>query len=124
MDNIAIGKYAYFDAETGYFRIIAEVSELIYRDKELICSYSGNQEWANHFICELIDLFSGSSKFNYCLETTVHEKRLQELWRANCKEQIIGWINKSLNEQWFQKVINVFDYTIESIKDEAKNDTN
>jgi len=47
--QININKHMYFSVEYGRFYLTSEASEIIYRQKELICSYSGVNEWIHHF---------------------------------------------------------------------------
>lgn len=109
---ISINKYLYFDKERGVFALTDEASEIIYRKKEIICSYSGADEWCNHFVCELIDLYSGSSKYNYALGTTVHETAIPEIWKEN-KDGVCEWVERSMNKEWgkraFDMLITVID---------------
>ena len=92
---IRINKYLYFDKDCGVFALTNEASEIIYRKKEIICSYSGADEWCNHFVCELIDLYSGCSRYNYALGTIVHETEIPEIWKYN-KDSVCDWVEKSM----------------------------
>jgi hypothetical protein len=113
-NKIAISKHCYFDTESGYFYLNNETSEVIYREKGIICSYSGANEWCNHFMCELIDLFSGSSQYNYALGTTIHEKEIPKIWKDN-KQSVIDWINKSKAKDWFKAAAKMFDEVIDNL---------
>ncbi|MBU3186566.1 hypothetical protein [Clostridium estertheticum] len=113
-NEISINKYMYFDTEMGKFYLTSIASEIIYRKKELICSYSGANEWINHFTCGLIDFYSGSSIYNYALGTTEHEKEIPRILKIS-KEAVIDFINKSIEEPWGKLVYRM----IENIIDEA-----
>jgi hypothetical protein len=114
-NQILVNKYVYFDTENGYFYLTSEASELIYRKKGLICSYSGANEWINHFVCEMIDFCSGSSIYNYALGTIHHEKEIPEIFKTN-KEAVINFIKRSLETPWSVKMYQL----IEKIIDEAE----
>lgn len=90
-----------------------EASEIIYRKKEIICSYSGADEWCNHFVCELIDLYSGCSHYNYALGTIVHETEIPEIWKYN-KDSVCDWVEKSMLKEWGKRA---FDMLITIIDD-------
>ena len=64
---IEINKYMYFDKNCGVFCLTSEASEIIYRQKEIICSYSGADEWINFFTLEMMNLYTGSSPYNHAL---------------------------------------------------------
>lgn len=115
MENqIQISKYLYFDTEYGRFYLTNEAQEIIYRQKEIICSYSGSNEWANHFACELIDLYTGASQYNYALGTIIHEKEIPEIWKTN-KESVIGWVNKFKDQAWAKSAFSAFDMVIDTL---------
>jgi len=116
MENqeIKINDYMYFDTEYGYFRLTNEALEIIYRKKGIICSYSGANEWIHHFTCEMIDLYSGSSKYNYSLGTTVHETELPKIFIAN-KDAVISWVEKSLEKEWGQHLYTMIKNIIDDV---------
>ena len=107
MDKIEINKYLYFDKESGRFALTSEASEIVYREKNVICSYSGADEWCNHFVCELIDLYSGSSKYNYSLGTTVHEARIPQLWQDD-RDGVCAWIEDAMEKEWGKHAFSMF----------------
>ena len=111
------GKYAVF--RDGKFYLNKEISELLHRKTELICSYSGADEQCNHMICELIDLYSGSSPFNYSLGTCNHENELSKYWSENANG-VINWFEKISKHKWYQLVVSTFDNIIESIDNNVK----
>lgn len=104
---IEINKYLTFDKDFGVFKLTSEALEIIYRQKGIICSYSGADEWCNHFVCELIDLYSGSSVFNYALGQIKHEKEIPEIWKVN-KDSVCRWVEKIANAEWGKKVFDIF----------------
>jgi hypothetical protein len=113
--QITINKYIYFDTKYGRFYLSSEALEIVYRQKNLICSYSGANEWIHHFTCEMLDFCSGSSIYNYALDTIKHEKEIEEIFKTN-KEAVINFINKSIQEPWSKKMYKF----IENIIDEAE----
>lgn len=113
-DTIKLSKYLCFDTVFGRFCLTSDAQEIIYHKKNIICSYSGSDEWANHFVCELIDLYSGCSQYNYALETTIHEKRIPEVWKID-KEIIIKWLNNMKDTDWGKATFNTFDNIIDSL---------
>ena len=113
--QININKYMYFDTIYGRFYLTSEASEIIYRKKNLICSYSGANEWIHHFTCEMFDFCSGSSIYNYALGTCKHETELAELFKTN-KEGVIEWVEGTLQKSWSKKMYEL----IETIIDETE----
>ena len=67
MEIIDINYYISFDPEYGKFTLSKPAQEILYRKKQVICSYSGCVEWGHNFFCELLDLYSGNSQYNYAL---------------------------------------------------------
>lgn len=116
MENIKLSNYLYFSVEWGRFYLTSEAQDIIYRKKGIICSYSGSNEWANHFACELIDLYSGASIYNYALGTIVHEKEIPEIWKTN-KESVIDWITRSIDKPWGKAAFQLFDSVIDTLPD-------
>jgi len=115
-DIIEINKYMYFDIKYGRFYLTREASEIIYRKKNLICSYSGANEWLHHFTCEMLDFCSGSSIYNYALGTYSHEKRIPEIFKEN-KDGIIEFINRSLEDSWSKKMYQMIEYIIDETEE-------
>lgn len=113
-NEIKLSKYVCFNTDNGYFYLTSEAQNIIYRQKNIICSYSGSNEWCNHFICEMIDLYSGSSQYNYSLGTTVHETRIPELLNS-CRPQVINWVNNIKDEEWGLKMFKMFDSIIDDL---------
>lgn len=114
-EKISVNKYVYFDTKNGKFYLTSEASEIIYRQKSLICSYSGANEWIHHFTCEMLDFCSGASVYNYALGTIRHEDELLKIFQIN-KEAVINFINETTQKLWGQKMYKM----IEMIIDEAE----
>lgn len=112
--DIKINKYVYFSGEFGSFFLTVEAEEIIYHKKRIICSYSGANEWCNHFICELIDLYTGMSKYNYALGCIVHEKEIPIIFKEN-PDSVIEWVQESLNKEWSQKMYKMFENIIDNL---------
>lgn len=113
-NEIKVSKYAFFDKECGLFFLTSEAKTIIYREKNIICSHSGANEWCNHFICELIDLYSGSSHYNYAINSTIHETTLPKIFKTD-KEHVINWIDKIKDEEWGLKLFKMFDNIIDDL---------
>jgi len=111
-NTIKINKYMYFNTENGYYYLTSEASELVYRKKNLICSYSGSNEWIHHFTCEMLDFCSGLSIYNYALGTVQHEKRIKELWKEN-KDIVINFVKRTIEESWSKKMYQFIETIIE-----------
>lgn len=75
------GEYANF--ENGFFKLNDKGTKIIHDTSELICSHWGANQWCHHFICELLDLYSGSSEFNSSLGTCKHQKELPQCWNKD-----------------------------------------
>ncbi len=114
MGVIAISKNLVWDDEKGRFSLSDKAQEIIYREKQVICSYSGSCEWANHFFCELVDLYCGSSPFNYTLCTCQHEKDIPRLWKES-PNKVNKWIEDMLEEEWFQMAATAFDFAFDNL---------
>lgn len=111
--EILIGKYVIFN--DGLFLPNEKVSELLYTNTELICSYSGVTAWCNHVICELIDIYSGTSIYNYAFNCYKLEEKIKNDWNRT-PELVIDWIFNILEKEWFKLVISSFENIIESIE--------
>jgi len=120
MEEINIGKYVVYNPEYGKFHLTSEASNTIYRKKELICSYSGADEWCNHLFCQFIDLFSGSSPYNYALGTCNHENEIPQILKENKDEEdpIVRWINKQLIKKWWNNMVDAFEYMFDRLPEE------
>ena len=109
---IGINKYMYFDKSCGRFCLTSEASEIIYRQKEIICSYSGADEWVNSFTLEMINLYTGSSPYNYALGTCDHHEAFPRIFKEN-PEGLCGWVEKSLTKEWgihmYKMIENIID---------------
>ncbi len=113
MENIIeINKYIYFDKSDGRFHLTSEASEIIYRQKHIICSYSGADEWINSFTLEMMNVYTGSSPYNYSLETCDHREAMPQLFKEN-KEKVCGWVEKSKETEWgkhmYRMIMNIID---------------
>lgn len=64
---ININKYMYFNEDIGKFCLTSEALEILYKQKSIICSYSGANEWLHDFTLELMNLYTGSSPYNHSL---------------------------------------------------------
>ena len=103
IDNIYINDYIEFNPESGWFELSLMSQEILYRKKGVICSYSGCVEWGHKFFCELLDLYSGDSQYNYALGTVIYSKEIEEMYKTGHSEEVINWVEKHKNDYWFTK---------------------
>ena len=108
---IEINSCMYFDAECGRYGLTSEASHEIYREKELICSYSGASEWLHHFTCEMLDFCSGASIYNYAIGTIKHEEAFPKIFSEN-KEAVIRFVERTLEEPWGKKMYELIEAII------------
>ena len=113
----SFGGYANF--ENGFFKLNDKGTKIIHDKSELICSYSGADQWCHHFICELLDLYSGSSEFNCSLGTYKHQKELPQCWNENA-QYVIKWFDKHSDRLWYKLAEKSFNNVMETIQDNAK----
>ena len=111
---IEINKYMYFDKDFGVFRLTSEASEIIYRQQEIICSYSGADEWINFVTLEMINLYTGSSPYNYALGTCDHHEAFPRVFKEN-PEGLYEWVEKSLNKEWGKHMYKMIENIIDDI---------
>ncbi len=112
--EIEVSRYVYFDKEYGSFFLTSDAQEIIYRKKNIICSYSGSNEWIGDFMFEMIDLFTGASPYNYAINSTDHKKVIPEIWAQN-KESVIKWVEKSKSEEWGKAMYKTVDTIIDNL---------
>lgn len=110
------GDFAYF--EDGSFKLNEEGIKILHDESKLITSYSGVNYWCNHFICELLDLYSGTSEYNYSLGTIQHQKEIAQGWNNN-KDSIIQWFYTNSDKTWFILAEKSFDSFMINIRDNA-----
>ena len=115
MDYIYINDYLSFNKAFGCFQLSATAQEILYRKKHIICSYSGCNDWAHHFFCELIDLYSGSSKYNYALGTVVHVQQIKNMYSEGHSNEVINWIERHKSNDWFIKAATMLTNIIDDV---------
>lgn len=111
MAKIDVNKYVYF--KDGKFYLTDSARDTI-RRKQVITSYSGAQEWCHHIMCELIDLYTGSSKYNYALSSVTHETRMPEIYQEN-PSGCTRWIENMANETWAIAANETFENMFENL---------
>lgn len=102
-DIIYINDYLSFNPDHGWFELSSKAQEILYRQKQVICSYSGCVEWGHKFFCELLDLYSGDSQYNYALGTVVHKDQIEKLYKDGKEDGVIDWIERHKGNYWFSK---------------------
>ena len=110
-----INDYISFDKGYGEFVLTAKAQEIIYHEKQVICSYSGSNEWAHEFFCELLDLYSGNSQYNYAIGTVRHKTEIEEMYRSGHDTEVIDWLEKHKNDEWFVKAAVMFANIIDNL---------
>lgn len=113
-EEIVLSKYVSFNCETGRFYLTNEAQNILYRQKELICSYSGCNDWIDHFVHEMMNLYSGSSPYNYALGTCNHHTQFPILWEDH-KEEVINYVKKSKERTWGKAMYDCIDHIIDSV---------
>ena len=100
---IYINDYLSFNPVNGYFELSYEAQEIVYRQKQVICNYSGCVKWGHDFFCELLDLYSGNSKYNYSFGTIIHKQGIALGYKNGRGKEITEWIIKHKDDEWFSK---------------------
>lgn len=113
-NTININKYMYFDKDEGWYYLTSEASEIIYRKKGIICSYSGANEWLNHFTLEMMNLYTGSSPYNYALGTCDHHEAFPRIFKEN-PQGLCEWVEKSLTKEWGKHMYKMIENIIDDI---------
>jgi len=112
--EIQVSEHVYFDTSNGLFRLTSEAQEIIYREKRIICSYSGSNEWINNFMLELLDLYTGGSPYNYSINSVCHKDVLPKIFGVN-KQAVIDFIEKSKTEEWGIAMYSAIDMIINNL---------
>lgn len=102
-DDIYLTDWISFDKVRGIFVISNEAQNILYREKEIICSYSGAVDWGHMFFCELLNLYSGQSIYNYALGTCDFASEIARLYQEGHSHDVIEWVERKKNEEWFTK---------------------
>ena len=113
-DRITINKYMYFDKINGVFRLTSEASNIIYRQKEIICSYAGADEWINFFTLEMTNLYTGASPYNYALDTCDHHEAFPRLFKQN-KDFLFKWVENSITTEWGTRMYKMIENIIDDL---------
>ena len=114
MNNITLSKYITFNKMNFKFELTEKGKDIILKEKKIITDAKGIDDWIHHFVCEMINLCSGKSPFNYTLDSIDHEKMLSEFFYIN--ETIISYIEPTENKQWLKKMYKIIDYIIDEIE--------
>lgn len=103
-----INKYFYYEVEEKKFYVNNKVSEIIYRKKEIICSYSGIDQWANDTVTGMIDLYCGGVWYNYTLNSCDHKQSFIDLDVETCENFVKKvFLPDGENYKLFGKNINI-----------------
>lgn len=119
MNLININDYIYFNCDDGKFTLTNEAKEILYRKKQIICSYSGCIEWGHEFFCELLDLYSGCSIYNYSLNSFKHKETIEELYRKGHSAEVSQWLEKIKDKTWFTKCADMLVTIIDDIPEKV-----
>ena len=109
-DNIIINDYISFNPIYCRFELSSEAQELLYRKKQVICSYSGCIEWGHDFFCQLLDFYSGMSIYNHTIGCFKHKEEFEQ--GQSCPKEVSIWIKKHKNDEWFVKAANMMESII------------
>jgi hypothetical protein len=115
MDNIYINDYIEFDPEVGMFQATKKTSEILYHEKGIICSYSGIRSWSHHLFCQLLDLYSGRSEFNYSFGTVKFDRDIAAVYAKGYSDKVIEWVEKTKGEYWFTKAAAMFASIVDDV---------
>lgn len=111
---IEINKYMYFDKTTGKFRLTSEGSDTIYHKKNLICSYSGADDWIHSFTLEMMNFYTGSSPYNYTLNSCNHHEAFPRIFKEN-PEDTCEWVEESLTKDWGIHMYKMIEVIIDDV---------
>lgn len=106
--------YIVFDNESCWFCLSDFGMKILY-DKNIISSYSGANEWCHHFFCELLDLFSGCSIYNYALGCYEHEKMIAQLCQEGHATEVANWVERHKNDDWFVRAVESMTAVIDNL---------
>lgn len=110
-NTINLNDYLYFDKSAKKFIATDKTAHILYREKDIICSYSGVDEWTHFFMCELVNLYSGHSVYNHSMSDIDYAESLERCPTENVER----WIERVKKEEWFIKAIDMFSKIIEDI---------
>lgn len=113
--EVKFGKYASYT--NGKFELNTKGS-MILKNSQLIISQSGMDFWCNHFICELLDLYSGLSEYNFMFGTVNHQKDIARLWHED-SNTVIAWFTKHADSDWLNLAAEAFDNIMISIENKC-----
>ena len=116
-EMIYINDYLSFNTTNGWFELSHKAQEILYRKKHVICSYSGCTEWGHMFFCELLNLYSGQSIYNFALGTTDFKDEIEQLYRIGHSQEVIAWVNRHKNEIWFCKAAAMLRTIIDDVEE-------
>jgi len=63
----------------------------------------------------MVDLYSGSSVYNYALGTTDHEKEIPKLIKDGYAENVLSFIKSIPNKDWGKAMADTVDYVIDNL---------
>ena len=116
---ISINKYVYFSKEYGCFLLTQDASNIIYRQKEIICSYSGADEWINFFVLEMMNFYSGSSPYNHALGTCDFHEAIPRIFKEN-PDGVCEWLEKNLKKEWAKHMFKMIENIIDDVPSQAE----
>lgn len=114
-EKIEVSKNVRFDTDSCRFHLTSEASETIYRKKGVICSYSGASEWVHDFTCDMLDLYSGSTPYNYALGCYCHKERFPALVKAGEAEKVVKFVKSTVENETFKKMYANIDRIIDDL---------
>lgn len=112
--SIKVNKYVYFDKFTGKFFLSAEAAEIVYRRKNIICSYSGCDDWINFFTLEMMNIYTGSSPYNFALGTCDHHEMVPEFFKLS-PYKLCEWVEESTKKEWGIRMYKMIEHIIDDL---------
>lgn len=121
MDKLIINSFLGFDCKTCRFFLSENARDMLY-SKQAIYSNSGADEWCHHFFCELLDLYSGCSVYNYSINSYKHEDAISYYCKNGHYEEVVSWIDDHRGKIWFRDAAKAFGDVISRLPDEDERD--
>lgn len=94
----------------------SEALEILYKQKSIICSYSGANEWLHDFTLELMNLYTGSSPYNHSLCDCNHHYNFPAAFEKN-PESVCVWVRETLDKEWAKHMYKMIENIIDDVPD-------
>ena len=115
MENrININKYLDFDKVTGKFALTIVGEKIICEHKRVIRNHDGANEWCNHFVCELLNVYTGLSVYDSGYPGIQFEIEIPKNFSKN-KEDVFSFIKTSIKKEYGIKAYSMFEKIIDDL---------